>query len=85
MMHSPVTLETTVKLSEPMLRAACDIARDRDQTVGQFLRDALAAEIRRGRKRKGPSAGYSCDQILGPNGGQVWQADPAEPEGVIDF
>ena len=48
------THETTLKLSEPMLRAACDLARMRDQTVGQIVRDALGAEIRRAR-RSGPT------------------------------
>ncbi len=78
MMHSPVTLETTVKLSEPMLRAACDLARDRDQTVGQIVRDALAAEIRRGRRGKGPVSGDSRSPMLG-------QERQVEPEEVIDF
>jgi len=48
--------ETVLWLSDPMLRAACDLARARDQTVGQVVRDALAAELRRAcRKQRGAS------------------------------
>lgn len=69
-MHSvdPI-LDTTLKLSEPMLRAACDLARHRDLTVGQIVRDALAAEIRRaGRKTRPQTAtDISVRRVLAHN------------------
>lgn len=46
------THETILRLSDPMLRAACDLARARDLTVGQVIRDALASELRKARRRR---------------------------------
>lgn len=39
--------DVCLKLSDPMLRAAETLARQRDITIGQLMRDALASEIRR--------------------------------------
>lgn len=39
--------ELLIRLPEPLLRAARDVAAERDITIGQLLRMALQAEIRR--------------------------------------
>lgn len=46
-----MTHETILKLPDPMLREACRLARTRDMTVGQVVRDALSAELRRARRK----------------------------------
>lgn len=49
MQHGRMTqmIDVTLKLPEPLLRAARDVAAERDVTVGHLLRQGLAAEIRR--------------------------------------
>lgn len=41
------TTSFTVQMPDPMLHALRDLARQRDVTVGQIMRDALAQELRR--------------------------------------
>jgi hypothetical protein len=48
-----MTHETILKLPDPLLREACNLARSRDLTVGQIVRDALSAELRRARRKAG--------------------------------
>ncbi|MBO6789137.1 MAG: hypothetical protein JJ894_01235 [Dinoroseobacter sp.] len=45
------THETILKLPDPLLREACDLARTRKQTVGDIVRSALATELRKARKK----------------------------------
>lgn len=57
--------EVTLKLLAPQLRAAERLAQMRDVTVGQILREALAAELRRaGRAAKTPAR--ADEQLLAP-------------------
>ena len=46
-----MTHETILKLPDPLLREACDLARTRKQTVGDIVRSALVAELRKARKK----------------------------------
>lgn len=39
-------IDVTLKLPEPLLRAARDVSAEHDVTVGHLLRQGLAAEIR---------------------------------------
>jgi hypothetical protein len=48
-----MTHETILKLPDPLLREACNLARARELTVGQIVRDALSAELRRARRKAG--------------------------------
>lgn len=57
--------EVTLKLPEPLIAGALDLARHRDMTLGQVLRDALGAEIRRS---AGPAKtpNRADEQLLAP-------------------
>lgn len=48
-----MTHETILKIPDPLLREACHLARARETTVGQLVRDALSAELRRARRKAG--------------------------------
>ena len=46
-----MTHETILRLPDPLLREACALARSRDQSVGEIVRNALASELRRARRK----------------------------------
>lgn len=57
--------DVTVRLPGPLYEAALRLARQRDETLGRVIREALAAEI--GRRRNGAKTPNRADeQLLGP-------------------
>ncbi len=54
-----------MKLQEPLLRAAETLAKQRDVSVGQVVRDALAAELKRNTRPARTSA-RTEEQLLAP-------------------
>ncbi|APZ52398.1 hypothetical protein [Salipiger abyssi] len=57
--------DVTVRLPGPLYEAALRLARQRDETLGRVIREALAAEI--GRQRNGAKSPNRADeQLLGP-------------------
>lgn len=70
------TLNTSLKLSAPMLRAATELAGVRGVSVAQVLRDALAAEVRRAMAK---------DRALPSASRPTPTPDLHDEEGVIDF
>lgn len=57
--------EVTLKLLAPQLQAAQRLAQRRDVTIGQILRDALAAELRRA-SRAAKTPARADEQLLAP-------------------
>lgn len=55
----------TLKLSAPLYQAAQRLARERDETIGRVIRDALAAEIRR-ESHPAKTLNRADEQLLGP-------------------
>ncbi|MCA8867274.1 MAG: ribbon-helix-helix protein, CopG family [Rhodobacteraceae bacterium] len=39
--------DLTIRINDPLLRAAREVARARDVSLGQLIRDALATEVAR--------------------------------------
>ena len=57
--------DVTVRLPGPLYEAAVALARQRDETLGRVIREALAAELRR--QRDGAKTPNRADeQLLGP-------------------
>lgn len=88
--------ETRLRLSDPILRAACDLAAARGVSLAQVIRDALAAELRRARGTAPPPVART-DYVQRPTrspyflndafGGPVFMSGPRQSgaEDVIGF
>ncbi len=88
--------ETRLRLSDPVLRAACDLAAARGVSLAQVIRDALAAELRRARANPPPPVART-DYVQRPTrspyflndavGGPVFMSGPRQSgtEDVIGF
>lgn len=57
--------DVTLRLSEPMIASALRLAQARDATLGQVVRDALSAEIRRC-SRNATTSNRAEEQLLAP-------------------
>ncbi len=89
--------ETRLRLSDPILRAACDLAAARRVSLAQVIRDALAAELRRARGTAPPPPVAAPDYAQRPTrspyflndavGGPVFMSGPRQSgtEDVIGF
>jgi hypothetical protein len=88
--------ETRLRLSDPILRAACDLAAARGVSLAQVIRDALAAELRRARGNVPPPVAapdYAQRPTRSPYflndavGGPVFMSGPRQSgtEDVIGF
>ena len=60
------SIEISLKLPRPLLKPAQELARDRDESLGRVIRQAIADEVSRTRGNAAKTPNRANEQLLGP-------------------